>query len=812
MATKIKSPQKLISIVVVTSYFCKATVKLISGLILSIPPLIADGLHGFIDIAEHGFLVMGGYTARKQIRHKYPIDRQPLLDLLGIIIFSGLIVLGISMIMQSYQLIANVSVYFGWIEAYLTDWITSDDNSKLLSLESNHLLIGSLVMLSSYLISEFVYRFEFRLAVENHIPEMRADAIELRSDGWLELGLGISLLIAWILNFLLSDVYETTHLYAISTLVMGIIALGLGLYLLKIALPELHESYKNLMNQAINEEKRSRLEQEINKRLPPHCSITSPLIGYHRGSQLFIKGYIQIDRNLMQSSDIIISNCEKLTKMFLAETRKEVHSQFSPIFSWSKETILEDLNKVLESIFKVDILSPQAEAFRSLRFGKLDLAIELINSNQTKNSDEEVLGIFILAECYLQKYGPQSELTIKLVNIIKHQYLEINNNDVSGILYAWILIYYVKYYGKNGEGQAVINKFQKEVNDILKNDSSQDYTHAELYFALGFSWERKSHYDLNKSRQLYNLSEYYYIKSGLRSEVDRLMNTIGHMESLLFSLADADIHLNIAKDIRESKNDKLGLSYTYGSLGDLYVKMGLFKDAIECYEKDTVLLKDLGIDHFLSSLNVKIGELKIKIGALNNDAHLVLNGIELCQKSTSKLSDSFFAKKGTVKGYLCFSSLNNNDNINDEHLNKAAIILKEMEPNNSYQKAFYSRLSGRYEGMIGNYERAKELLELSKLNFNEMRDPIFDISNGMQEIVSSLEAFKWGNINSDLDLSDLREIALNDIREFIESIGGMLGSSKYHFEELLDTICKRKFQSKDDFYRQIDTLIWHLEG
>ena len=92
-----------------------------------------------------------------------------------------------------------------------------------------------------------------------------------------------------------------------------------------------------------------------------------------------------------------------------------------------------------------------------------------------------------------------------------------------------------------------------------------------------------------------------------------------------------------------------------------------------------------------------------------------------------------------------------------------------------------------------------------------MRDPIFNTANGIQEMVSSVEAFKWGNINKDIDLSKTSETPVQNFYEFVQSIDGMLGKSKNMFVELLNNITK-KHKTKDDFFKQIDILIWHLEG
>ena len=92
----IRQVQRRISTVVVSSYLIKATAKLTYGILLSVPPLIADGIHGIIDIFEHGVLVLAGRHARKADREKYPLDREPLIDLMGLSIFIGLFFIGLN--------------------------------------------------------------------------------------------------------------------------------------------------------------------------------------------------------------------------------------------------------------------------------------------------------------------------------------------------------------------------------------------------------------------------------------------------------------------------------------------------------------------------------------------------------------------------------------------------------------------------------------------------------------------------------------------------------------------------------------------
>ncbi|MBK8943629.1 MAG: cation transporter [Ignavibacteriae bacterium] len=808
MNKKTLKEEILISIVVVGSYFLKASVKLITGLIYSIPPLIADGLHGLIDIAEHGFLVLGGKFSRKSAKDKYPIDRQPLLDLLGMIIFGGLLIFGLSLVVQAIQVLIGSLLYFGWMDKSIANWIVSENKTQIISIKTEYLLIASFVMFFSFLLSEFVFRYENRFAEKTHRSELKADAMELRGDGLLELSLGISLIITWGLNLLLKNSYENSHLDAISAIFIGFITIGLGVYLIIIAIPEFYENYKNLMNQAIKQEKRTKLENEIEKRLPEHCNIIKPIVGYHRGDQLFIKGHIQIDRNLMQSSDVIISNCEKLSKVILSEPGKDIFTQFSPIFNWSEKIIIEDLNIILTSIFNVDVNSSYGEAFRSMKLGKLNEALNLIKSSNNYKKNEELLSIFILGECHLQMLGVSDSKTIEIASQIENKLLTNDNEIYNSIFLAWLLIYYTKLSQFDKHIKDSLISLVNDIEKLLNNNNQPDYVMAELYFSLGFFWERRFDYDLNKCRQLYKKSEFYYSKSGIRSEIDRLVNTLGHLETLLYSLGDAELHLNLANEIREIKQDKLGLAYTYGSLGDLRVKMGLFDEALFYYEEDIKLLIELNFNHLIPSLNVKKGELLIRKGVIEKDTDNIWIGINLCKDSKNKLSDPFFAKKGIIKGYLCLLTLDDSSVARKVYINEITNYLNSLEPKNSYQEAFYNRLKGRYDGMIGNCENAKSLLQKSSESFHKMRDPLFNIFNGIQEIVSLVEVDKW-------ELYSRNNKSVNSIKnleDYLQSLGGLLGGAKITINELVEGVIETKNKTKEELIKKIDLLIWHLEG
>jgi divalent metal cation (Fe/Co/Zn/Cd) transporter/tetratricopeptide (TPR) repeat protein len=807
--------QKIITLVVVISYLFKSTAKLIGGSLMAIPILIADGIHGLFDIAEHGFLVTGGYFARKQNRVKYPIDRQPLIDLMGLIIFTGLFIFGAAIFIESIKLFLVSMITFGWIPDSIPDWIIADD--LLLSYtKSIYILFASLIMIGSYVISEVVYRFQYRLATKHNIREMKADAMELRSDGWLELGTGISLFVAWLFIQWFTGRSDDLSISGIISLFNSIILFFLGGYLMFIAWPEFWENFNNLMNRALDKDERLLLQKTLSRRLPIGCSIIEPLVCYHRGDQLFIKGHLSIDPGLMNSADLIIHNAEVTTKTFFSHSDLTIYTQFSPFFTISEKIIDIELGKVVWEAFTVPDSSPAGEAFRLLRKGNLEKSFDWATNNVHQDQRQELLAKYVIAEVCYRKFGANNDKTKKELEDI----LELLNADLGNefrlFFTSWLLVYYsgipLKDDALNAEVNSIRNTIENQYIDRITNNLN-DYLLAEAYFAIGFSWERCSDYNLDLSRDYYRKSEYYYKRAGFRSEMDRLYNTWGHFETLTYSLGDAEIHLNYVREIRELKNDIHGLTFTYGCLGDLYSKTGNFMLAHEYYRKDIDLLNQLKIEHPLPGLHIKMADQLIKEGLFNNDLNHLRKAIDLCNGTSEKLNNPFFAYKGKTKGFLGLASLYKTEDEKNRMINDADEILHKAVAVSSYEKAFFHRLKGRLAGYKGNFIEAQEELIKSENLFENMRDPVHNKTFSVQSIVSGLESYKWSLNDEPKRLKSTFEecLSINALKDFISSEEEMLGALPNSLNALL-TEYELAGGNMEKRTKALARLIWFLEG
>lgn len=814
------SAQKLISIVVVSSYVLKSGLKLITGFIMGIPVLVADGYHGLFDIAEHGFIVWIGKVARTEDKENFPLDRLPLIDLVGLGIYILLFLFALTILQEALQYMLLAFINFGWITASLPSWLFSN-RDNFLNIQPEFYLYASGVMLFSYVVSEVVYRFQIKSALENNLREMKADAKELRGDGYLELGTGLGLLFAWIIIQFFSHELNEQLVNNMSSLIMSVILLIIVVYLMYNAIDEGKEILNNLLNKALETDKRLELEEAINNRLPAGCKVVSPLVCYYRSEQIYIKGYLTVSQKMMWSVDLIIKNAENITKTFFSDDDFGIYPQFSPSFELNKEQAEEELDHIINNCFQLTVERPVAIAFKKLRFGQLKKAQKWIQENFVQSGKEKVLSIYILAECELQQNGVNSDSLKTSTSELEELLSKSNSTNLKGLLLSWLLIYKTTSKSRSKEKIDELDAFRGKVESFVQIQTDiHPYIAGELFFSVGFSWERN--YDLDKARTYYIKAEEKYAKSGAKFEIDRLYNTWGHFETLLYSLGDAENHLIRAKEIREAKNDSLGLTYTYGALGDLYGRMGLFNESIAYYQKDLNLLKQLSISHHIPNVLIKMGEMMLKPGLIDDKQDMVYEAIQLCKQAESELNYLFFSQKALCKCYL--GLLDTKAGRKNEKANiilKAESYLNKMDPNSDYEKAFHQRLLGRTLAFSGNYDEGCQHLKTSSKYFLSMKDPIHEYSLGIQSITSQLEILKW-ELFRESSRSEADKVAdwqpIHTLRDYLESVGGMLGSADEKIKgsvqgkisDYLDKIENSKQRTEQ--VRYLTELIWFLEG
>lgn len=810
------NPQKIISFYVISSYAFKGMVKIVGGIALKNPPLIADGIHGFIDIIEHFALVFGGKQARKEDKINYPLNRQPLIDLMGIGIYFGVCLFGLSLIEQALGNILAVAINAGWIKVILPVW-ANDLLPDITPIGGKNLILAAGIFLFCYIISTIIYKLESRIARENNLKEMEDDAAELKGDAWLEFGTAVSFFVGWVITLFLSGDQFTQVTSLVTNSVMAVILFGLGVYLIKSGLPEIVDKYKNLMNKALDREKRIELEKVLNNRIPDGCELILPLVCYHRGEQLYVTGQIRVNRRLMASADIVVAQAENIVKKYLSDLNVDVKPLFAPISNKNEGDWDVEIEDIIINIFNVSKNRPCALAYEYLRKGRLTEAEEWLGENLPASVNERALTAYILAESAYVKADKSSQELKNRADQIETVLCNDLPLSMKMVLNSWLLIYVVT---SNPDVSAVEAQRERLCQLIDYKQAIPSYALAEVYFSMGFSWERSKIYDLKKCKNYYRQAEAYYLQAGIRYEKDRFLNTWGHLETLLLLLGDAERHLLAALEIREMKKDKVGLTYTYGCLGDLYSRLGLFEEASYYYEKNLALLREMGVEHHIPSISVKLGESFIRNGLLKRDECLVLKGIELCHEgmkwnnaqAPQSTAVCFFSRKGQVKGWLGLA-LNTTDKLQkSKYALNAENILNDTKGNTIYEKAFEHILRGRYLGLIEDYVGAAEQLSYAAdIYSNKMNYPGTEVSMNFYELGVRLEIYKMAlksktSINE--DENPIEMLTLN-----INNMGGMIGPLKGLLEELIDKYRMAiKNNNIEEALRKIEEIVWYIEG
>ena len=815
---EINKIQLKISVAVVGSYIFKSAIKLIGGLILLVPPLVADGIHSFIDILEHGALVFAGRHARKPDREMYPLDREPLIDLVALAIFLGLFLVGFNFLVGSIKSIALVMVKAGWIWFEIPSWVTKYSVGSY-AVNVNFLWVVALILLICYVVSEIVFRFQYRLANDFDLREMQADAMELRSDGWLELAMGLGFIAGWITSLIIGKTSNTTVVENFSLLFTSIILLFLSIYLIKIAIPEIYKKYQNLMNVALERQKRVQLEKIINDRLPERCSIRTPLTTFYRGHQLFVIGHINIDRSLMVSADIIMIKAKLSANRFLSDLSDDVRVQLSPFFFWNEQSIKMDLKMVLQVTWSASPTCAAAQSFLLLRRGKI-VEAQKMASGEPKDTPEAALAAYVNAESFLRINGPHHPTTKQGAKNIEKLLAENLPSPMRVMLASWLLIYTVDKSKSSPEEQYAIIEARNQIENLIDGTYFEipDIVRAEASFAIGYSWERCNDYDLQKCKDYYRKAEMFYIQSGLRSEIDRLINTWGHLETLMYSLGDAQNHLELSLDIRKRRKDSLSLSFTYGCLGDLYSRLGDFIMADYFYSQDMDMLHKLEIKHQIPLVMCKQGEARIRDGLTKRNSEQVLSGIGLCDES-EQLSkniggkNQFFQKKGQLKGWLGLAAISMNNSKTKTYLQRCTELFEQFSGKNTYERAFSSRLIGRYNGLLGNIEKAQKNLNDAAMYFAQMKESRHEIELSLQSIACRLEILRFKlakNISASFGMNPVDEL-----EKFLSPYGGMLGEASIYINGIIDDIrkaTKKEHIKKKNAVFHLDRLVWFIEG
>ena len=171
----------------------------------------------------------------------------------------------------------------------------------------------------------------------------------------------------------------------------------------------------------------------------------------------------------------------------------------------------------------------------------------------------------------------------------------------------------------------------------------------------------------------------------------------------------------------------------------------------------------------------------------------VLSGIDLCDES-EKLSKNidgqsqFFQQKGQLKGWLGLTAISTDNLKTKTYLQRCTELFEKFSGENTYERAFASRLIGRYHGLLGNIEKAQKNLNDAAKYFAQMKESRHEIELSLQSIACRIEILRYKmakNLSANFGVNPVDEL-----EKFLSPYGGMLGEASIYINGVMDDIRK----------------------
>jgi len=809
----------IIHVAVVISYFAKALAKGVLGVILHAPVLINDALHGAIDIGEHCLIALVGKQARKAKETLYPLGRKPLLDIVGLVIGLGMAWLALKCVKDSLVslsvIIDSSTLFYDKLPALLLKFFPKSKPEVF----TEHIWIVGLVFILCACLSLFVYRVESQLAKKHHLKEYLDDAMELEHDAMMELGTGSSILIAWGLIFILEKGFHLSNVNIIvNATVQMVILFALAVYLAFHAYKAISENTKNLLHPGLDNEKLQLLKHHLVRSLPAGCSLEQDnlgsLVAYTSGEVLHVYGVICLPRLQMSAADVILKHAQHRAKLFLLQYTEETNVKFFPEpYDWTASDAEAEWKRILKDVWGLEPQGTIWNDFILLKRGLLPNCASIALKDRDNPDAEALLLAWMQATACFLHHGADAEITKKLGKNILILLDKIKVDDARRVYFiCWLVLYRIT------SGKLYFDRIDYDHDTELqeltiwskKTSGVSPLLLAEANFTLGMFHERRPSFDLESSDHHYRKALSLYIEGGYPLESDRLLNTWGHQKGLLYEIEESLYLLQLSKHIKEVKDDQVGLTFTYGCLGDSYRRAGCCELAIDCYQKDISLATLIGSDATTLSVKCKQAEAEICWAVMRVNTELLDSAInklyDLRTNEDSSKDKNFFTEKALVKGLLWMARLSGEAK-GTRYVNQAFSILEDIRPFSPYTKALCSRMYARAAFLSKDISGAKDHQEKALSVFRKMVIGDSSRINSLQAICCSLELAEINCNGGTVDCTP----ACKELNEFIATLGGLLGPARSCMLNLIEELCSQR-TSHYERNRALNSLVALLEG
>ena len=785
----------VIHITVCGGYLLKAIAKLAGGIVLSSPVLINDGLHGIIDIVEHGIITVVSKIARDGNLSKYPLGKMPLLDIIGLVIGLSVICLGFKCLAEALGLTA-LALNHLWnisniIPVWLWDVLVNDKSYRQLSP-----LPIALIMLGCWTVSIVTHRIEISLAVLHDWKEYKVDANELFQNSLLELITGLGMLIVAGVLYISPPKPSTFSIsMLISESVTPVMLVFLGFYFIRNGMVMIYEECHELLNPPLDRKHVLNLITTVNENLPDGCSVIEEdrvVKIWRRSSKVYVIGTIEIANNCWEMASNIIEDCKHTISNFISG----IDGGYETIVHLQPHKLVCEVN--IETEWKAWIKKIAGDKahqdillcftlLRKSNFCSLENCIRKLEQANLSSIERGLL-LWFKGQVDLEVHGAMSEEVSKVSRQVR-KYCEQERNPVAMLLMAWDVLRCILLPSEQRVNSEI--SFLEDINSVIEDNNFPVEIRAECSFIMGMYWERAANYDLARSVQFYRRALSLYFSGVAPSEADRLLNTWGHQKTLMLELSEAKRLIKRSLQIKRRKADVIGLAYSIGCLADNYTREGLYQEALLNYDYNLKYLKEAET-FYLPFVQIKRTECLFRIGILSSNIAL----IEETEKAAAELqkqlpfeSDEYFFASKCLSKCIFVGSLLKYSHLNSSRFESQRFgdVLPVIDSKSKYIQALLKRMEGRYQLLLNNINSAIA-------NFEEAAKLFESMARGTSHRTTSLESllckFEIGIIKVIYKNGDKQIISDNIalIRDLFSSLGGLTGNAGILISKYMDEI------------------------
>ncbi len=811
--------------VVFLMYLFKSASKLIVGIHFGSAALISDGVHNINDILQFIGINLALKFTRKPDPEKYPVGKFALESVVSIIIGASLVWVGLQFLWSGMLKILSVVGFTDWLAQFIPP------AAELLGTESVSLpvmpYIVALTVLGSAILSFFVYRYEMGIAKSIKSSAIEGDAQELRADMWIEIAVGLGLLLGSVFQFSLAD--------PILSVAVSVLVVHSGYEIIK-------ERTLSLLNRAIDNSDRDRVLKELKsiEGVSAEDFDTKQELKAYLLSQGAVRVEAVLPLRVASSVGIsqVLNVARSKIKTVLSPKYGDVHVFLNHRLLQtenSQDHLCRSIDNYLRNVWQINTRHGEDTHTLMEDYVKSNFTGLVARQSPAPHKDglvpaeppkEELFAQYLVAKSHLCSNGPLAEPTRQAYAYLRKQAIceFLNENSRVAIENSLCEFEFESAIKDRATDGSSIANTRNTLTKTFDNAKLDPQLRAEAAHLLARSYYKLSDYNLEQARKWFKTSKTMHLMSSDSLFADRTLTDWGNFEAQVLNLDAAETYLNDALVHKQRKGDLHGLAITYGCLANVHSRRGDFEKALQCFQKDLKIVRQLDIKGDIPHVSYKIADLLVKRGLLNNESDSLKEALALLSEFEQIEPMDFFALKALFKAYFGLWWLNPDDigSLNRARSMEVALTKLTKNDQNLYKKAILNRISGRIAAADQRWQDSVDLFEASARCFSGVEGPK-DLP--IQATLSQIEGLRWSILAQNAGLAPKLETQLLTLEQQCREVNLDLTNylllltpkylkkteDKIHGLNVIARQAGILFGSANPVLHPLDRLIWFLE-